>query len=142
MKTYLPKVDEIERCWYLLDAEAQILGRLATRVASILMGKGKPIYTDFIDTGDFVVIVNAEKIQLTGNKLDDKKYYRHSGYPGALKEINSRRLLEKKPEKVIELAVRRMLPKNKLGRRMLKRLKVYAGSEHPHQAQQPQSMSL
>jgi large subunit ribosomal protein L13 len=142
MKTFLPRIDEIDRNWYVVDAEEQVLGRLATQVASVLMGKDKPIYTDFLDTGDFVVIVNAEKVKLTGKKLDDKFYYSHSGYPGGLKETNARRLLDKKPEALIQNAVKGMLPKNKLGKRMLKRLKVYAGDEHPHSAQQPKPLAF
>jgi len=142
MKTVLPKVDEIDRRWYVVDAEDQVLGRLASKLATILMGKDKPTYTNFLDTGDFVIVVNADKVRLTGAKLDDKKYYRHSGYPGGLKEINARDLLEKRPEQVLEFAVKGMLPKNKLGKGMLKRLKVYAGEEHPHQAQQPQALAF
>ena len=142
MKTFLPSVDEIHRKWYVVDAEEQVLGRLASQVASVLMGKDKPIYTDFLDTGDFVVVVNAEKVKLTGRKLDDKVYYSHSGYPGGLKEINARRLLGKKPESLIQFAVKGMLPKNKLGKRMLKRLKVYAGDQHPHEAQQPKPLAF
>jgi large subunit ribosomal protein L13 len=142
MKTVLPKVDEIDRRWYVVDAEDQVLGRLASKLATILMGKDKPTYTNFLDTGDFVIVVNADKVRLTGAKLDDKKYYRHSGYPGGLKEINARGLLEKRPEQVLEFAVKGMLPKNKLGKGMLKRLKVYAGEEHPHQAQQPQTLAF
>ena len=142
MKTYLPSVDELDRKWYVVDAQEQVLGRLASQVATVLMGKGKPIYTDFLDTGDFVVVVNADKVKLTGKKLDDKLYYSHSGYPGGLKQINARRLMEKKPDAVIQLAVRGMLPKNKLGRRMLKRLKIYAGAEHPHEAQQPEPLTF
>jgi len=142
MKTFLPKVDEIDRKWYLVDAESQVLGRLATRIATVLMGKDKPTYTDFLDTGDFVVVVNAEKVRLTGKKLDDKKYYRHSGYPGGIKEINARQLLDKHPERVLRFAVKGMLPKNKLGSRMIRRLKVYSGQDHPHQAQQPQPLTF
>ena len=142
MKTYLPSVDELDRKWYVVDAQEQVLGRLASQVATVLMGKGKPIYTDFLDTGDFVVVVNGDKVKLTGKKLDDKLYYSHSGYPGGLKQINARRLMEKKPDAVIQLAVRGMLPKNKLGRRMLKRLKIYAGAEHPHEAQQPEPLTF
>ena len=137
MKTFLPKVENQDRKWYLVDAREQVLGRLATEIASVLMGKNKPTYTDFLDTGDFVVVVNAEKIKLTGKKWDDKMYYSHSGYPGGLKEVSAKRLLEKHPERIVEFAVKGMLPKNKLGRRMLKRLKVYTGGEHPHAAQHP-----
>jgi large subunit ribosomal protein L13 len=142
MKTYLPKVDEIDRKWYVVDAEARVLGRIASRVATVLMGKEKPIYTDFLDTGDFVVVVNADKLKLTGRKLEEKKYYRHSGYPGGLREATAGQVLDKHPERLIQLAVKGMLPKNKLGRRMLKRLKVYAGGEHPHQAQQPEPLTF
>lgn len=142
MKTFLPDVEQLERNWYVVDAGGQVLGRLASRVATVLMGKDKPIYTDFLDTGDFVVVVNAEKVKLTGKKLDDKVYYSHSGFPGGLKQINARDLMQKRPEELVELAVRGMLPKNKLGRRMLKRLKVYAGSAHPHEAQQPNTLTV
>jgi large subunit ribosomal protein L13 len=142
MKTFLPSVDELDRKWYVVDAQEHVLGRLASQVATVLMGKDKPIYTDFLDTGDFVVVVNADKVKLTGTKLDDKFYYSHSGYPGGLKEINARRLMEKKPGAVFQFAVRGMLPKNKLGRRMLKRLKVYAGDAHPHEAQQPEPLKF
>jgi large subunit ribosomal protein L13 len=137
MKTFLPKIGDQDRKWYLVDANEQVLGRLATEIASVLMGKNKPTYTDFLDTGDFVVVVNAEKIKLTGRKLDDKMYYSHSGYPGGLKEVSAKRLLEKHPERVVQFAVRGMLPKNKLGSKMLKRLRVYAGGDHPHIAQRP-----
>ncbi len=142
MKTVLPKVNEIDRNWYVVDAADQVLGRLASRVATVLMGKDKPIYTDFLDTGDFVIVVNAAKVRLTGKKLDDKVYYRHSGYPGGLKQTNARRLLEKHPERVLQLAVKGMLPKNKLGSRMLKRLKVYEDDAHPHRAQQPRPLTF
>jgi len=142
MKTFLPSVDGLDRKWYVVDAREQVLGRLASQVASVLMGKDKPIYTDFLDTGDFVVVINADRVKLTGNKLDDKMYYSHSGYPGGLKQINARRLMDKKPGALIHFAVRGMLPKNKLGRRMLKRLKVYAGDKHPHQAQQPEPLTF
>jgi large subunit ribosomal protein L13 len=142
MKTYLPQIGSLERNWYVVDARDQVLGRLATRIATTLMGKNKPVYTDFLDTGDFVVVVNAEKVKLTGKKSDEKMYYSHSGYPGGLKEIAAKDLLNKHPERLVEFAVRGMLPKNKLGRRMLKRLKVYAGEGHPHQAQRPEEMAL
>lgn len=142
MKTYLPKVEDIDRRWYVVDADAQVLGRVASEIATVLMGKNKPIYTDFLDTGDFVVVVNAEKVRLTGQKLDEKTYYRHTGRPGGLKETNARTLRDKHPERLLQLAVRGMLPKNKLGRKMLKRLKIYAGGEHPHQAQQPQPLTF
>ncbi|MFZ0429280.1 MAG: 50S ribosomal protein L13 [Acidobacteriota bacterium] len=142
MKTVLPKLSELNRTWYVVDAADQVLGRLASRVATILMGKDKPTYTDFLDTGDFVIVVNASRVRLTGKKLDDKMYYRHSGYPGGLRETNARRLLEKHPDRVLQLAVKGMLPKNKLGSRMLKRLKVYESDEHPHQAQQPRPLTF
>ena len=141
-KSYMAKPGEVERKWYLVDASGKTLGRLASRIATILMGKHKPIYTPHVDTGDYVVVVNAEKIVLTGKKLDQKKYYRHSGYPGGLKVVTARQLLEKHPERLIYLAVKRMLPKNALGRRMLRKLKVYAGPEHPHQAQKPEPIDL
>lgn len=142
MKTFLPKIDDLERTWYVVDASSQVLGRLASEIASVLMGKGKPTYTDFLDTGDFVIVVNAEKIKMTGRKWDDKVYYSHSGYPGGLKEVSAKRMLEKHPERIVQFAVKGMLPKNKLGRRMLKRLKVYPGEEHPHTAQQPEVLAF
>lgn len=142
MKTFLPKVDDLDRTWFLVDASDQVLGRLASGIASVLMGKVKPTYTDFIDVGDFVVVVNAEKVKMTGRKWDSKVYYSHSGYPGGLKEVSARRMLEKHPERIVQFAVKGMLPKNKLGRRMLKRLKVYAGGEHPHDAQQPETLAF
>lgn len=138
MKTYVPKKDEVERQWWLIDADGRILGRLATKVASLLRGKNKPQYVDFMDTGDFVVVVNAEKIKVTGKKLDQKKYYSHTGYPGGIKEKTLRELMDKKPEEVIRKAVWGMLPKNKLNRAIHKKLKVYAGPDHPHEAQQLQ----
>lgn len=142
IKTFLPDVESIERRWYVVDATDQVVGRLASRIATILMGKDKPTYTDFLDTGDFVIVVNAEKVKFTGAKWDSKVYYRHSGRPGGLREIGAREMLAKHPERLLQLAVKGMLPKNKLGRHMLKRLKVYAGPEHPHQAQQPEPLSL
>ncbi len=142
MKTYVTKPAEIERSWIVIDAEGQTLGRLATQIAVLLRGKHKPIYSPSVDCGDYVVVVNAEKIQVTGRRLDQKKYYRHSGYPGGLKEITLRRQLEIYPTRVIEAAVRGMLPKNKLGRKMFKKFKAYAGPEHPHEAQQPVVMEL
>src|SRR4030067_2512204 len=129
----------MKRSCYFVDADGKTLGRLASKIAMILMGKNKPIYTAHVDTGDHVVVINAEKILLTGNKLNDKIYYSHSNYPGGLKEINTKKLLEKKPEMVIEKAVQKMLPKNKLGRAMAKKLKVYSGTTHPHQSQNPQN---
>lgn len=142
MKTFVPSGKDIVKDWYLVDAEGVVLGRLASRVASVLMGKHKPTYTDFLDCGDFVVIVNAEKVRLTGKKLDDKKYYRHSGYPGALKQATAAEVLAKYPDRLLRSAVKGMLPKNKLGRKMLSKLKIYSGVEHPHQAQQPKELSI
>jgi large subunit ribosomal protein L13 len=142
MRTYVPKEDEISREWVVMDAADQVLGRLATEVATILRGKNKPDYTPHLDTGDFVVVVNAERVRLTGAKLDDKVYYRHSGRPGSLKSETARERLNKHPERVIQAAVWGMLPKNRLGRKLLRKLKVYSGPEHPHQAQQPKTHSL
>jgi large subunit ribosomal protein L13 len=142
MRTYVPKEGEISREWVVMDAADQILGRLATEVASILRGKNKPDFTPHLDTGDFVVIVNAERVRLTGAKLDDKVYYRHSGRPGSLKSETARERLDKHPERVIQAAVWGMLPKNRLGRKLLRKLKVYAGPEHPHEAQQPKTHTL
>ena len=141
-RTYVTKPEDIERSWYVVDASGQTLGRLASEVAQVIRGKHKPIYSPSIDVGDYVIVVNAEKIHVTGWKLDQKMYYRHSGYPGGIKEMTLGRMLEEHPTRVIELAVKGMLPKNKLGRKMIKKLKVYAGSEHPHQAQQPEAMEL
>ena len=144
MKTYIAKENEIQsaRKWYVVDAQDLILGRMASKIAYILRGKNKPFYSPHQDSGDFVVVVNAEKIKVTGNKLKDKIYYHHTGYPGGQKEITLGSMIEKTPEKVIELAVKRMLPKNALGRQMFKKLKVYAGPVHPHSAQQPQVLEL
>ena len=142
MRTYMAKPEEIERQWYVVDATGQTLGRLATRIAEILRGKHKAIYTPHVDTGDYVIVINAEKIHLTGKKWEQKKYYRHSGYPGGLKETTYDKLLQKKPEFIIEKAVKGMIPHNKLGRQMIKKLKVYAGPEHPHQAQHPKELEL
>ena len=142
MKTYTPKKGDIERKWYLVDADGQVLGRLATRVATILRGKHKPQYTPFLDTGDHVIVINAEKVVLTGNKRDNKVYYRHSGYPGGLKETTCKEMMEKHPERVVMMAVKGMLPHNALGRAMLKKLRVYAGSEHDQEAQKPEPLSL
>jgi large subunit ribosomal protein L13 len=142
MKTHTVTPDQITRRWLLVDADGQTLGRLASRVAQILRGKHKPIYTPHLDTGDHVVVVNADKVRLTGRKLDQKRYYRHSGYPGGLKETPVRKMLETHPERVIEYAVWGMLPKGKLGRQMYKKLKVYAGGEHPHAAQGPRPIDL
>ncbi len=137
MGSYVPKPDEISRDWLVMDASEQVLGRLATEAARLLRGKHKPEYTPHLDTGDFVVVVNAEKVRVTGSKLEDKKYYRHSGKPGSLRVETLRERMEKYPERVIQAAVWGMLPKNRLGRRLLKKLKVYRGAEHPHHAQQP-----
>jgi large subunit ribosomal protein L13 len=142
LKTYYAKPGEVEREWLLIDATDQVLGRLASEVAQILKGKHKPQYTPHVDTGDFVVIINADKIVLTGNKMETKMAYSHSGYPGGLKEVPISRMMEKDPGKVIEKAVKGMLPKNTLGRAMGKKLKVYAGSEHPHEAQDPRPYTL
>ncbi len=142
MTTYMAKPGEVERNWFVVDAAGRTLGRLASRIAQVLRGKHKPIYTPHVDTGDFVIVVNADKIKLTGNKLQQKKYYRHSQYPGGLKEITYEKLLAKKPEFIIEKAVKGMLPDNKLGKNMLRRLKVYAADEHPHQAQQPEELEI
>jgi large subunit ribosomal protein L13 len=136
-KTYSAKKDEIKRKWYIVDAKGKVLGKVAVKAATILRGKHKPIYTPHIDTGDYVIVINASQVVLTGKKLEQKYYRRHSGYPGGLKSIRYDRLLKEKPKKVIELAVKGMLPKTKLGRAMLKKLRVYKGSEHSHEAQNP-----
>ena len=138
MKSYMAKANEVERKWYIIDAEDKVLGRLATEVASILKGKKKPIYTPHVDTGDFVIIINAEKIKLTGNKWDQKLHIYHTGYPGGRREVSYQQLRKKRPEKIIELAVKGMLPKSRLGRKMFKKLKVYSGAQHPHAAQMPE----
>jgi large subunit ribosomal protein L13 len=142
MKTYVPKASDVKSSWYIIDAEDQVLGRLATRVAVLLMGKHKPDYTPFLKTGDHVIVVNAEKVRLTGRKEDQKMYYSHSGYPGGIKAISARHLRKKFPERMVEKAVAGMLPKNKVGNQLTTRLKVYKGPDHPHAAQQPQPMSL
>ena len=142
MKTYSAKPHEVEQKWLLVDAEGQTLGRMATAIATRLRGKHKAEYTPHVDTGDFVVVINADKVTVTGNKAKDKIYYSHSGSPGALKSISFEKLLAKAPERVIKLAVKGMLPRNSLGRAMFKKLKVYAGAEHPHTAQQPESVHL
>lgn len=142
MKTYVTKPVDVTRSWYVVDAEGQTLGRLASQIATILRGKHKPTYSPSVDCGDYVIVVNAEKILVTGNRLDQKVYYRHSGYPGGLTEITLRRQLDRYPTRALELAVRGMLPKNRLGRKMFKKLKAYAGPEHPHQAQQPQPLEF
>lgn len=142
MKTYLAKKEDRAEEWYLMDAEGQVLGRLASEIARRLRGKHKPIYTPHSDTGDFIIVVNCGKLTLTGNKLTDKMYYHHSGYPGGIKQISAGKLLIKAPEKVLQYAVRGMLPKNSLGRQMLRKLKIYKGNSHPHQAQCPRTLSL
>ncbi len=142
MKTYLTPVNEIEKKWYVVDAENKVLGRLASEIANRLRGKHKPTFSAFIDNGDFIVVTNAEKVVLTGTKLDDKKYYRHTGYMGGLKEATAKELLAKHPTDLIMHAVRGMLPKNKIGRAQLKKLKIYAGKDHPHAAQQPAELDI
>ncbi len=142
MKTFMLRKEDVQRDWYVVDATGKTLGRLASEIARILMGKHKPTYTPHVDNGDFIIVVNAEKIHVTGKKLDKKIYYKHTGYMGHLKETTLREMLQKKPEEVIRLAVRGMLPKNKLRDRRMKRLKVYAGPEHPHAAQNPKPLEL
>jgi large subunit ribosomal protein L13 len=142
MDTFFPKEGDLNRKWYVADADDVVLGRLSAKVASILRGKHKAIYTPHTDAGDFVIIINAEKVKMTGNKLQQKKYANYSGYPGGLKTVNAKTLLASKPEDVIKLAVRGMLPKNALGRKMLKKLKVYKGSAHPHMAQMPENLNI
>lgn len=142
MRTYTPKAEDIQRAWWVVDAADQPLGRLATKVASVLRGKHKPMYTPHLDTGDHVVVINAEKVRLTGNKADQKTYFRHSGYMGGEKHIPFRRMIETHPERVIELAVKGMLPKGALGRAMRSKLRVYAGGDHPHQGQQPEPLEI
>ncbi|PID77816.1 MAG: 50S ribosomal protein L13 [Deltaproteobacteria bacterium] len=141
-QTYSAKREDIETKWHLVDAEGKVLGRLASEVAKVIRGKHNPLFTPHADCGDSVVVINAEKVVLTGRKMAQKKYYRHSGYTGGLKEITAEKLFEKKPEEVIRLAVKGMLPKNKLGRKLNKKLRVYSGSEHPHHAQQPEIMNI
>jgi large subunit ribosomal protein L13 len=142
MKTFIAKPAEVERSWYIVDAEGQTLGRLASQIAAVLRGKHKPIFTPHVDCGDYVIVINAEKIHVTGQRLQQKMYYRHSGYPGGLTEISLADQLERFPTRPVELAVKGMLPKNKLGTKMFKKLKVYAGTEHPHEAQLPVPMEL
>jgi len=142
MKTYTPKASEIERQWYIVDAEGKTLGRLASQVATILRGKHKPTFATHMDTGDFVIVINAAKVKVTGNKERDKIYYRHSGYPGGFKQTRFADLIAKHPTRPVERAVRNMLPKNALGEKMFKKLKVYAGPEHPHQAQRPTELRI
>ncbi|MGE0625264.1 MAG: 50S ribosomal protein L13 [Pseudomonadales bacterium] len=142
MKTVSTRPQDVDHAWYVVDAENKTLGRLATELASRLRGKHKPEYTPHVDTGDYIVVVNADKVRVTGNKFEDKTYYRHSGYPGGIKSMSFKDMQNRHPERIIEIAVRGMLPKNPLGRAMLKKLKVYAGAEHPHTAQQPQPLEL
>jgi len=141
MKTYTAKKENVQRKWILIDAENQVLGRMATGIADILRGKNKPTYTPHVDTGDFVVIINASKIRLTGRKLENKTYYRHSGYPGGFKAETAAERMKKRPESIILHAIKGMLPKNKLRMEMLKKLKIYSGSEHPHAAQKPELLN-
>ena len=142
MKTYMPKASEVDRRWYLVDAEGKVLGRLATEIATILRGKNKPEYTPHMDMGDFVVVVNADKVVLTGKKEQQKLYRRHTGYPSGLREVPYERMMATHPERVLEKAVRGMLPKNSLGRAMFRKLKVYAGPNHKHEAQKPEKIEL
>jgi large subunit ribosomal protein L13 len=142
MKTYVANKADRERNWLLVDATGQTLGRLATQIADALRGKRKPVYTPHVDTGDFVVVINAKKISVTGNKLQAKRYYRHSGYPGALRSRTLQEMLDRRPEEVIRLAVKGMLPRNRLARKQITKLKVYAGPDHPHAAQQPHPMEI
>jgi large subunit ribosomal protein L13 len=142
MKTYQAKKEELDPKWYLVNAEGRVLGRLSTELAKVLKGKNKPSYTPHLDTGDFVIVVNAGKVVLTGKKMKDKVYYRHTGYPGGIREMNAGELMAKKPTEMIRMAVKGMLPKNSLGRQMLRKLKVYAGSTHPHEAQKPVPLEL
>jgi len=140
--TQVAKKEEVTRDWYLADVDSKVLGRVATEIANVLRGKNKPTFTPSVDTGDFVIVVNCEKIALTGKKLADKIYYSHSSYPGGLKEITAAKLIEKKPEELLKKAVKGMLPKNKLARHMLKKLKIYSGADHPHAAQQPKTLNI
>ena len=142
MSTQFPSQNEIPRTWYVIDAQDAVLGRIASKAAMVLMGKNKPIYTPFLDTGDHVVVINAEKVRLTGAKEEAKIYRRHSGYPGGLKEVQAKRLRQTRPERMIELAIQGMLPKTKLGKQMYRKLNVYAGPKHPHQAQKPVEMAV
>ena len=142
MKTLTPTPDQIQRDWYVIDAEGQTLGRIATRIASILRGKNKPYFATNLDCGDFVVVINAEKVGVTGTKAESKVYQNYSGYPGGLREVSFKKMLDSKPEEIIRSAVKGMLPKNTLGRQMFKKLKVYAGNEHPHAAQQPKTLQF
>ncbi|MBN1946546.1 MAG: 50S ribosomal protein L13 [Bradymonadales bacterium] len=142
MKTISAKPGSVERMWYVVDLAGQTVGRAATQIATILRGKHKPMFTPHVDTGDFIIAINADKVRWTGRKIEEKRYYHHTGYPGGLKEFSIPRMMEEKPGEVIRTAVRRMLPKNSLGRKLLKKFKVYAGPDHPHQAQKPQPLEL
>ncbi len=142
MKTQVAKKEDVTRDWYLVDVDNKVLGRVATEIANVLRGKNKPTFTPSVDTGDFVIVVNAEKIALTGKKFSDKTYYSHSSFPGGLKETTAGKLIEKKPEELLKKAVKGMLPKNKLARHMLKKLKIYAGATHPHSAQNPKDLNI
>ncbi len=142
MKTYMAKKGEVERKWYIIDAKDKIVGRLATKIATILRGKHKPVFTPHVDTGDFVIVINADKIKFTGKKLEKKVYYRHTGYIGNLKATSAKEMLQKKPEEIIRLAVKGMLPKNKMRKKLLKKLRIYRGEEHPHQAQKPEKLEI
>lgn len=141
-KTYYPKPGDVERSWYLVDAAGQNLGRLASRIAHVLLGKGKPQFTPGVETGDYVIVINAEKVAVTGKKLDEKMYYRHSGYPGGIKQISLRNQLAKHPDRVISTAVWGMLPHNRYGRKLMRNLKIYAGADHPHAAQKPKVLDI
>jgi large subunit ribosomal protein L13 len=142
MSTQVAKLSDIKRNWFVVDLEGKVLGRAATEIARVLRGKHKPIYTPSVDAGDFVIVLNADKIKLTGNKMADKVYYHHTGYPGGIRSISAEKLLAKKPDELIKKAVRGMLPKNKLGRQMIKKLKIYSGADHPHAAQLPKELAL
>lgn len=142
MKTFMAKAESVERKWYVVDAKGKTLGRLSSEIAKILRGKHKPIYTPHVDTGDFVIVINAEKVEVTGKKMDKKVYRHHTGYPGGLKEVSLEQVIEKKPAMAIYQAVKGMLPHNSLGRKMLKKLRVYAGPVHPHEAQKPEALEL
>ena len=142
MKTFMANPDKLEKKWYVVDAEGQTLGRMCSEIAKVLRGKNKPEYTPFVDTGDYVIVVNADKIKVSGKKMDQKIYYRHSDYVGGMKSATLKEMLERRPEKVVELAVKGMLPKGPLGRQMLRKLHVYTGAEHPHTAQQPEALTF
>jgi large subunit ribosomal protein L13 len=142
VRTYVVKEEDITRKWVLIDAAGQTLGRLASEIACILKGKHKPVYTPYLDVGDYVVVINADQVAVTGRKMEQKMYYRHTGYPGGIRELNLRDMMERHPTHALKAAVKGMLPKNRLGRRMIKKLKVYAGPGHPHQAQQPEAWEL